>query len=260
MGGIGNGAPLTNLKTKEPRLVKIDLHIHTCLSPCASLDMTPRKIVAEACRKGLEIIAITDHNSVENARAVMKSARKCDLTVIPGIEVTTSEEVHVVGLFEEIGQAREMQSLVYENLQEGTNDEDLFGLQVVANELDEVEKMNHRLLIGATALPVHEVVNAIHDLNGLAVAAHIDRERFGIIGQLGFIPDDLELDAVEISWRVSPEEARSRFQGYERFAFIHSSDAHDLEEIGKGATHLLTGGPHIDDLKRAFKESVHVSP
>ena len=213
MGGIGNGAPLTNLKAKEPRLVKIDLHIHTCLSPCASLDMTPQKIVAEACRKGIEIIAVTDHNSVENARAVMKSARKCDLTVIPGIEVTTSEEVHIVGLFEEMAQAREMQSLVYENLQEGTNDEDLFGMQVVANDFDEVERMNSRLLIGATALPVHEVVKAIHGLNGLAVAAHIDRERFGIIGQLGFIPDDLELDAVEISWRMSLEEGRQPFPG-----------------------------------------------
>ncbi len=255
MGGIGNGTALTIIKAKEPRLVKIDLHIHTCLSPCASLDMTPQKIVAGACKKGLEIIAITDHNSVENARAVMKSARKYDLTVIPGIEVTTSEEVHIVGLFEEIGQACEMQHLVYENLQEGTNDEDLFGLQVVANDLDEVEKINHRLLIGATALPVHEVVNAIHGLNGLAVAAHIDRERFGIIGQLGFIPDDLQLDAVEISWRMSLEEVRSRFQDYERFAFIHSSDAHDLEEIGKGVTYLRMAGSCLEDLRRAFKES-----
>ena len=92
------------------------------------------------------------------------------------------------------------------------------------------------------------------------MAAHIDRERFGIIGQLGFIPDDLQLDAVEISWRMSLEEARSRFQDYERFAFIHSSDAHDLEEIGKGATHLLTGGPHIDDLEQAFKQSAYVFP
>ena len=245
-------------KAKGPRLLKIDLHVHTCLSPCATLDMTPRKIVAEALRKGIEIIAITDHNSVENASAVMKSARKCDLTVIPGIEVTTSEEVHIIGLFEEMVQAREMQRLVYENLQEGTNDEDLFGIQVVANEFDEVERINSRLLIGATALPVHEVVNAIHGLNGLAVAAHIDRERFGIIGQLGFIPDDLELDAVEISWRLSLEEARSRFRDYERFGFIHSSDAHDLEEIGKGAGHLLTEGIHMGDLRRAFKKSARV--
>ena len=240
--------------------MKIDLHIHTCLSPCATLDMTPLKIVAEACRKGIEVIAVTDHNSVENAQAVMKSARNCDLTVIPGIEVTTSEEVHIVGLFEEMLQAYEMQSLVYENLQEGMNDEDLFGLQVVANDLDEVERMNSRLLIGATALPVHEVVKAIHGLNGLAVAAHIDRERFGIIGQLGFIPDDLEVDAVEISWRMSLEEARRRFQEYERYLFIRSSDAHDLEEIGKGATHLLMAGPRMEDLRQAFKEFAQAFP
>ena len=107
---------------------------------------------------------------------------------------------------------------------------------------------------------MHEVVNAIHGLNGLAVAAHIDRERFGIIGQLGFIPDDLELDAVEVSWRMSLEEGRSRFREYERFAFIRSSDAHDLEEIGKGAAHLLMAGPRMDDLRRAFKESAQTFP
>lgn len=255
-----SGVRLAIIKAKEPRLVRIDLHIHTCLSPCATLDMTPLKIVAEACKKRIEIIAITDHNSVENALAVMESVRKCDLTVIPGIEVTTSEEVHIIGLFEGIEQAREMQAIVYENLQEGSNDEDLFGMQVVANDCDEVEGINSRLLIGATTLPVHEVVNAIHGLNGLAVAAHIDRERFSIIGQLGFIPDDLELDALEISRRLPLEQARVRFREYERFAFIHSSDAHDLEEIGKGATHLMTAGPHIDDLRQAFKESAHVSP
>ena len=245
---------MATARSKQLRLVNIDLHIHTCLSPCATLDMTPQKIVAEACKKGIEVVAVTDHNSVENALAVIKSARDFDLHVIPGIEVTSSEEVHIIGLFEKIDQACEMQTVVYDNLQEGTNDEDLFGMQVVANEYDEVVKMNDRLLIGATALPVHQVVDAIHGLDGLAVAAHIDRERFSIIGQLGFIPDDIELDAVEISWRLPLNEARIRFRDYERFMFISSSDAHDLEDIGQGAMRLMMTGAHVTDLRRAFKE------
>jgi predicted metal-dependent phosphoesterase TrpH len=256
MGGSEHGTPLAITKAKQPGLVSIDLHIHTCLSPCATLDMTPRKIVAEASRKRIEVIAVTDHNTTENALAVIKAAREFDLHVIPGIEVTTSEEVHIIGLFEKINQASEMQAIVYENLQEGMNDEGLFGMQVVANEHDEVEKMNKRLLIGATLLPVHEVVDAIHGLDGLAIAAHIDRERFSIIGQLGFIPDDLKLDAVEISRRLPLDQARSRFREYERFAFISASDAHDLEEIGKGATCLQMAGTHIKDLKQAFEELV----
>jgi len=222
--------------------------------------MTPRKIVAEACRKGIEVLAVTDHNSAENAWAVMKCAGNSNLNVIPGMEITTSEEVHIVGLFEEIAQALEMQTIVYENLQEGENDEDLFGIQVAANDRDEVERINRRLLIGATALPVHEVVHAIHSLKGLAVAAHIDRERFSLIGQLGFIPDDLELDAIEISWRLPLEQARIRFRDYERFAFIQSSDAHELDEIGKGSSYLPMTGHHINDLRQAFGKAAHVSP
>jgi len=111
MGGSEHGTPLAITKAKQPGFVSIDLHIHTCLSPCATLDMTPRKIVAEASRKGIEIIAVTDHNTTENALAVIKAAREFDLHVIPGIEVTTSEEVHIIGLFEKINQASEMQAM-----------------------------------------------------------------------------------------------------------------------------------------------------
>ena len=235
------------------RIVFADLHIHTCLSPCATLDMTPLKIVEQAQKKHLEIIAITDHNSAENTGPVMAAAQDTELCVIPGIEVTTSEEAHIIGLFENPSDALSMQALVYGHLQPGENDEELFGMQVISNAFDEVEGMNRRLLIGATNLGLSEVIDAIHKLNGLAVAAHIDRQAFSIISQLGFIPEGLDLDAVEISKRMSLKKGRSFFKDLERFAFITSSDAHDLEDIGSSPTGLQMAGPEIAELRLAFK-------
>jgi predicted metal-dependent phosphoesterase TrpH len=169
--------------------------------------MTPRNIIQGACEKNLAIIAITDHNSAENTAAVIAAARQTALCVIPGIEVTTQEEAHIVGLFDKVEGALSMQELVYQNLQPGKNDEDTFGIQVMANELDEVEGINKRLLIGATSLGVEQVVDGIHERQGLAIAAHIDRESFSLISQLGLIPEGLNLDALEISKRITLQQA-----------------------------------------------------
>ena len=235
------------------RIVFADLHIHTCLSPCATLDMTPRKIVEQAQKKHLDIIAITDHNSAENAGSVIAAAQDTELCVIPGIEVTTSEEAHIVGLFENPLDALSMQTLVYGHLQPGENDDNLFGMQVIANAFDEVEGMNSRLLIGSTNLGLSEVIDAIHKLNGLAVAAHIDRQAFSIISQLGFIPEGLDLDAVEISKRMTLKKGRTFFKDLEGFAFITSSDAHDIEDIGSSPTGFQIAGPEIAELRLALK-------
>lgn len=233
-------------------VMNADLHVHTCLSPCASLDMTPVKIVEEAIRNKLSLVAITDHNSAENAAAVIRAARGTDLCVIPGMEVTTAEEVHLVALFDSVEEAEALQEVVFENLLPGENDEDLFGVQVIANEFDEVEGFNKRLLIGSTTLELTVLVDTIHRLGGLAVAAHIDRERFGLIGQLGFIPEGLELDAVEVSRAVRLEDAPARFVGCERFPFITASDAHELAAIGASATAFRLARPAMDELRLAL--------
>ncbi|MCF8146439.1 MAG: PHP domain-containing protein [Deltaproteobacteria bacterium] len=235
------------------RVLLADLHIHTCLSPCATLDMTPCKIVKAALKKRLDIIGITDHNSAENTAAVMAAARGTGLTVIPGMEITTSEEVHIIGLFEDIDGALAMQTLVYDRLQPGENDEDLFGMQVVANEFDEVEGMNTRLLIGATRMHIDQVIDGIHHMKGLAVAAHIDREAFSVLGQLGFIPEYLNLDALEISRRMTLGQGRRLFSHIEGFPFITSSDAHDLEDIGTRPTAFRMAGSELPELGYALK-------
>ena len=224
-------------------VARADLHVHTCLSPCASLDMTPRRIVRQACEMKLSVLAVTDHNSAENVEAVMASAQDTDLMVIPGIEVMTSEEAHILGLFHRPEEAISMQELVYQRLQPGRNDEELFGIQVVADEFDMVESINTRLLIGATTMRVDEVVDAIHERDGLAVAAHVDRTSFSLLGQLGFIPDSLDLDALEISAALDLGEARRRFREYGRFPFVTGSDAHTPDMIGRAYTRFLVVEP-----------------
>ena len=234
------------------RKFKADLHIHTCLSPCGDLEMSPQGIVKEAVNKGIDLIAICDHNSSENSGAVIQASEGKELTVLPGIEVTSKEEVHICALFEYVNDALKMQSLIYDNL-EGENDEQAFGMQVVANAEDEVLGFNKKLLIGATSLSVEMVVDSIHSFNGLAIAAHIDREGFGIIGQLGFIPPDLRLDALEISPRMKMEEARMRFSEYQRFPFLCSSDAHYLDDVGKCTTTFLLEEATFEEIRMALK-------
>ncbi len=234
------------------RLVTADLHVHTCLSPCATLDMTPQKIVEQARVTKLAMIAVTDHNSAENVGAVIKAADGIDLVVIPGMEITTAEEAHVLGLFGSLESALSMQALVYEHLLPGENDEELFGLQVIANEHDEVEGMCNRLLIGATDLDLNAVVEGINERGGIAVAAHINRDSYSVLSQLGFIPPDLNLAACGISRLLTLPEARSRYPEYERYAFLPTSDAHDLSQLGSNVARLRLAEPEFEELKLAL--------
>ena len=232
------------------RPFKADLHIHTCLSPCAELDMSPRGILTAAKKKEIDIIGICDHNSSENSLAVMNAAKKMNINVFPGMEVTSQEEVHVLALFDGIEDALKLQKFVYKNLP-GENDEKAFGMQVVVNEKEEVLGFNNKLLIGATTIPLEEVIRLIHSFSGIAIASHIDRESFSIIGQLGFIPDNLELDALEISPNITFKEARKRY-AY-NYPLTCSSDAHFPDDIGKSFTSFLLEDGTVAEIKKALK-------
>ena len=216
--------------------------------------MTPRAIVRAALERGLDMIAICDHNSARNTAAASRAARGGSLTVLPGIEVSSSEEIHILGLFESYEAAEQMQDEVYARLP-GQNDEDVFGYQVVVDEDDQVEDLDQRLLIGASTLGVERVVDLIHRLGGLAVASHVDREGFGIFGQLGFIPDNLELDALEVSRLADYQSVRARHRQSRDYALITSSDAHYLEDIGVVSTRALMAEPTFQELKLALTSS-----
>jgi PHP family Zn ribbon phosphoesterase len=200
--------------------------------------MRPRALVNEALAKGLDMIAICDHNSAENTAAFIRAGDERGLKVLPGIEVTSKEEIHLLALFNRQEDCMALQDLIYQNLP-GENVEDVFGPQTVVNERDETVGVNRRMLIGATLLPFEQIVSAIHSLRGVAIASHIDRQAFSLLGQLGFIPDGIPLDGLEISPRTSKEEAKNRFRSYRHYSFVWFSDAHQLEDIGKRMTHFL---------------------
>ena len=236
---------------------RTDLHIHTCLSPCGDLSMAPGVIVEEALKRGLDAIGICDHNTAENVPAVRKAAEKTRLAVLGGMEVTSQEEVHILALFTPGRDEKlfELQEKVYENLP-GLNDEKAFGEQVIVNENNEVTGLNTRLLIGATNLPLDRVVETIRSLSGLAIASHVDRESFGIIGQLGFIPEGLPLDALELSGRIPPDEARaflppSRWRAG-GFPLVTFSDAHYPEDIGKRSTSFRVAELQVEEIREAL--------
>jgi hypothetical protein len=212
--------------------------------------MSPRNIVAEARRKELDILGICDHNSAENTEALIEAAERLGLCVLPGLEITSQEEVHVLALFSELEAALSMQERVYASLP-GENSESVFGQQIIANAEDEVLGFSSKFLAGATTLSLEQVVGFIHVLRGLAVASHVDRTGFGIIGQLGFIPPRLDLDALEISLHMSWEEGRRQFgPGH---TLISASDAHFLNEIGQAATEFLLEDATLDEIKMALK-------
>jgi len=231
------------------KIHKADLHIHTCLSPCSDLSMSPRGIAEQAKKMDLDILGICDHNSAENVPAVMKAAGKYKIRVIPGLEVASREEVHLLALFDRPESAFKLQKIVYDHLP-GENDETAFGMQVVVNHKDEVLRFNKKLLIGASTLPLEEVVDTIHSLEGIAIASHIDREGFSLIGQLGFIPENLGLDALEISPATTFEAAQARFKP--RQPLTTSSDAHYLKDIGKSYTSFILKEGTLAEIRKAF--------
>jgi len=233
------------------RIFNCDLHIHTCLSPCADLDMYPRALVEKSLEKGLDIIAICDHNSSENVQYVIKAAEGKAIIVLPGMEVTTKEEVHILALFDRLDELLLLQETVY-NALPGKNDEDLFGCQAIVNEADEVEGLSERLLIGATTLSLKELEEKIHTLGGLAIAAHIDRQSFSVIFQLGFIPEDIKFDALEISARLEIDEARKEYPQLLSYSFLKSSDAHFLNDIGSASTKFYLEEGTISEMKMAL--------
>jgi predicted metal-dependent phosphoesterase TrpH len=200
----------------------------------------------------LDLIGICDHNSAENVAAAQRLGATNQLTVLAGMEVTSREEAHVIALFDHARSALDLQETVYDRLIEDGEISPLSEEQIVANEFDEVEGYCPRFLFSATTLTVAEVVDLIHDLGGLAIAAHIDREHYSLIGQLGFIPPGLSLDAVEVSANTGAGRVMEKFPEIEKFPLISASDAHYLKDLGSATTSFRMDTPDIDGIRRAL--------
>ncbi|HEY67730.1 MAG: histidinol phosphatase [Chloroflexi bacterium] len=233
------------------RFFLADLHIHTCLSPCAELEMLPELIVARAQELGLQIIAVTDHNSAENVAAVVNAARDTSITVLPGMEVQTREEVHLLTLFDTLEQVASWQAQVYANLPPLKNDEALFGEQLILDANGEPAGYLDRLLLTSTFFSVEDVVQRVRDLGGLCIPAHVDRPMYSIIANLGFIPPELDVVGVEISANIGPIEARERFPQLVHYGLVADGDAHRLREMMRRTT-LKMEAPTVAELSLAL--------
>lgn len=207
-----------------------DLHIHTALSPCGDEDMTPNNIVNMALLKGLDIIAITDHNSCENVQAIIEVAEKTSLLVIPGMEIETAEEVHVVTLFPNLEQAMAMQKIIYNTLPSVQNPKHIFGSQLIFNAKDEIIGENPQLLLTACALSLTEIFRMVQSLQGVAIPAHIDRSSYSILSNLGWFPQELYIPTIEVSMNSSYEKACTQYPDKK---ILQSSDAHYLGDIAE---------------------------
>lgn len=205
-----------------------DLHIHSALSPCGDNDMTPNNIVNMSIIKGLDVIAIADHNSAGNVRAAMEVAGD-NILIVPAMEVTTSEEVHVLCYFPDIDSAEDMSDFIHSHLPDIKNRTDIFGNQYYMNSEDEVIREEEKLLVSATDLSIYDVAKEAKKRGGIMVPAHIDRDSYSVLANLGFMPPDLLTGAVEITAgnreKLAPE--------YSNYAIISDSDAHYLENIAE---------------------------
>lgn len=233
--------------------VAVDLHIHSALSPCSDKDMTPNNIVNMSVMKGLDFIAITDHNSIENIEEIIYCARNKDLIVVPGMELETSEEIHVVCLFPDCDAAYRIQDIVYNSLPDMENREDIFGQQLIMDNEDNIKGKVERLLLTATGLSLDEVNMKMNEIGGVMIPAHIDRESYSVLSNLGMIPDNLRLKYLEVSKCCKMEKLEEKLVYSKKFFFIRSSDAHRLEDIMERESFLNIDDRSIISLLKELK-------
>jgi 3',5'-nucleoside bisphosphate phosphatase len=236
------------------RTWKADMHIHSVLSPCGSLDSSPKRIIEEAVIKGLGIIAITDHNSTLHCELSMQLGKSKNIKVFAGAEVTTKEEIHCLCLFETLEQAEEFQLFINEHLPHHKNDPDLFGDQVIVDADDMIIEEYPFLLVNALEADIQEVEQKVHLLNGLFIPAHIDKAVNSLYSQMGIYPSNLEADALEIS-RFSDENSIREKMAFipEGISFIRNSDSHYIGDIGSSQTIFEMEEPSFVEIRKAFK-------
>lgn len=231
--------------------VKSDLHLHSVLSPCADLLITPGEIVKIAKEKNIKILALTDHNSAENAEVFEYYCSKNNILFIPAMEVETREEIHILCYFPDLETLDKWQQIVYESLPAEKNDEDFFGPQIKCNCNDEYIAKVEQMLAGAVDLGLEETVNKVLDLGGIVVPSHLDRKN-SIISQLGFIPPDLNLKTVEISKNISLKNALEKYPQLSNYQIIKNSDSHYLKDI-KAYHYLYLKDLNFVEFKKALK-------
>ncbi len=240
---------------------RADLHIHTVLSPCAEIEMLPPLIVEEAVSRGIQVIAITDHNASANVEAVQQAALGQDLVILPGMEFQTQEDVHVLCLFDTLEQIRAFQSWVDSLLPDQENNADFFGVQLVVDAAGELIREEKQLLLTAANASIEQAAQKTAELGGLLIPAHVDRKGYGLLNNLGLVPQDIKIEALEISRHVTPEIACQLFPQIKGYPLVQDGDAHRLDEM-LGSTCFTIETPSIAEIRMALVSaggrSVHI--
>lgn len=230
-------------------IYRAELHVHTVLSPCAGVEMIPPVIVAESLKRGINLIAITDHNSTANVGAVIEAAQGSGLTVLPGMELQTREEVHVLCLFDGVDQAEAWQRHVdscYPNL---LNDEEKIGEQYVVDSTGNFIRKEPRMLIANVDISLEEAVDGVNSLGGLVIPAHVERRAYGLLAVLGFASPIFE--ALEISPHASAEDVCQHFPDIRVFPLLQSGDVHFPDGF-IGVMEFKMAAPTISEIRRAI--------
>ncbi len=233
-----------------------DLHIHSCLSPCGDNEMTPANIVGMAYLKGLDVIAITDHNTCKNCKAAIEIAKQFNLTVLCGMELTTAEEVHLLCLFAELEKALEFGDFVYSKLFKINNNEKIFGEQIVCDANDEVIQKEPYLLINAVDIDFFTACEVAEKYGGVAIPAHIDKSSNSVISNLGFIPADASFNCVELKDIGNYERLFQSDACLCDYKIITNSDAHFLGDINEAVNHLSCKSKSPQDIIQTLRNRI----
>ena len=221
-----------------PRRVEADLHVHTLLSACAAVEMLPDLIISQAENRGLDMIAITDHNTADNVWAVLEAAEGSSVKVLPGMECESREGIHVVCLFDNLDALLSLQEKVYAALPETPHGHESFDEQMKVDAAGEFLGFNEHLCSAPTDIALEDLIEMVRSLGGLAIPAHVDRPSMSLIAVLGFIPPDLDVPAIEVSKNTTAEQAEAKFPSLRGRTIVSSSDAHCLDDLGAGRTVL----------------------
>ncbi|MCI9224219.1 MAG: PHP domain-containing protein [Acutalibacter sp.] len=216
-----------------------DFHIHSCLSPCGDNDMTPNNIVGMAAISGLEIIAITDHNTCRNAPAVLKAAEEAGITAIPGMELCTSEEAHIVCLFETLEGAMEFDRYIYDNMPHIKNKPEIFGEQRILNENDGLIGILDDLLLVASYIGADEVKALCEKYGGTAFPAHVDRDSYSLTAALGSIPPEGGYTFAEVTREADLAEVAGMYPELRSMGIVRDSDSHYLDTLATSVPHSM---------------------
>ena len=218
-----------------------DLHIHTCLSPCGDLSMSPRRIVDAAVRCGIDLIAITDHNSAAMVDVTAAVASEAGVRFLYGIELQTREDVHLLAYFDESAVCHRFVDAIYPLLPNRQNEPAYFGDQVVVDVDETILSYEPKLLVNSLDLGFNEAVAMVRAYGGMTVPAHVDRETYGLIGQLGLVPEGVSFDLVETTSGILP-------QGFGSAVPMCSSDAHAPDQIGRRTTVFEMSEVSVDEM------------